>query len=111
MTTTITEPRIHLAATEAAMAIVDELNTGATVRTLRSMAISMLEALLDFEDTPAAELLDFHVEGEIICRANSNKSMRANLDLYAFHIEPVEEPNFDDLPDAVYGLGLKAVAL
>ena len=111
MTTTITEPRIHLAATEAAMAIVDELNTGATVRTLRSMAISMLEALLDFEEIAAAELLDFRVEGEIIARANSNKSMRAKLDLYAFHIEPVEEPNFDDLPDALYGLGLKAISL
>lgn len=84
--------RARLAAAIAAEAIVDVFANGThwapEMRMLRSLAIGMLEATLDMDDTPAAELVDEAVRFEIVNRANNNNLMRLRLDRYEAERNP-----------------------
>lgn len=101
MTENFAPTRGRFAAAEAARAIVDEFASVERVLLIRNATAAVLAAMLDYDDTPAVDLIDEAVRFEIVNRAITNAGMRRRLDAYDLMIEPLGDVIFDDLD--VYG--------
>lgn len=97
MTENFAPTRGRFAAAEAARAIVDEFASVERVLLIRGATAAVLAAMLDFDDTPAVDLIDEAVRFEIINRARDNVAMRRRLDAYDEMIEPLGDISFDDV--------------